>query len=101
MIKKIHDSCASDQFQVISITIDADSVAFAKAMVSYKMNWTNVFDKKKDIYSIYGEKPVPSIYLIDKDGVIVYSSWEEDLNALSDLLSKIPFGSRSNSSGQP
>jgi peroxiredoxin len=90
-IKKIRDSYPADQLEMISITIDKDSVAFTKAMETNKMNWTNIFDKREDIYAIYGEKPVPSVYLIDKEGVIVYSNKEEDLNALNDLLSKIHF----------
>ena len=100
-IKKIHDSFTADQLEVISITIDRDSVAFAKTMATNKMNWTNIFDKREDIYAIYGEKPVPSVYLINNEGVIVYSNREEDLNALNDLLSKIHFSPRLNPSGQP
>jgi peroxiredoxin len=90
-IKKIRDSYPDDQLEMISITIDKDSVAFAKAMETNKMNWTNIFDKREDIYAIYGEKPVPSVYLINNEGVIVYSNSEEDLNVLNDLLSKIHF----------
>ncbi len=86
-IKKIHDSYSTDKLKVISVSIDSDSVAFAKAMVKNKMDWTNIFDWKREIFKAYGGDGVPAVFLIDKEGIIVYSDYEEPFEVLSDLLS--------------
>jgi thiol-disulfide isomerase/thioredoxin len=87
-IEKIRDSYGPDKLEVISITIDKDSLAFDKEMRKHKMNWTNILDNKHEIYALYGGKPIPSIYLIDKNGMIVFSSWEDHFDALNKLLSQ-------------
>jgi len=86
-IKKIHDSYSTDKLKVISVSIDLDSVAFAKAMVKNKMNWTNILDWKREIFKAYGGDGVPAVFLINKEGIIVYSDNEEPFEVLSNLLS--------------
>jgi peroxiredoxin len=87
-IKKIRDSYSTDKLKVISISIDSDSAAFVKAMTANKMNWTNILDRERDIYMRYGGKPIPSLYLINKEGIIVYCDSEDRFEVLTDLLSK-------------
>ncbi|OQP57761.1 hypothetical protein A3860_09040 [Niastella vici] len=87
-IRKIRDNYSADRLEVISISIDSDSSAFAKAMGVHKINWTTIFDRQREIYTNYGGKPIPLIYLINKEGVIVYSSEEDRPGVLVDLLSR-------------
>jgi len=87
-IKKISDRYSSDKLKVISISIDKDSSAFVNGMQVHNMNWINIFDHRRFLWVTYGVKPIPSVYLIDKEGKIVYSSWEDNLEVLNDILSK-------------
>lgn len=54
-------------------------------MKKYKMNWTHIFNSYSMKY-LFGEKPIPSVYLIDKNGIIIFSSWEKNLSELDALL---------------
>lgn len=90
-IKKIRDAYSTDQLEVISFTTDRDSADFSRAVVKYNMTWHNIFDGGY-VCSLYGVNAIPSLYLVNKEGIIVYSRLEDydgDLKKLNDLLSRL------------
>ncbi|THU39371.1 TlpA family protein disulfide reductase [Niastella caeni] len=86
-IKKIRESHSTDKLQVISISIDSDSIAFKKAMAANNITWTTLLDRSRDIYRKFGGNSIPSVFLINKEGIIVFSNREEPRQVLDDLLS--------------
>ena len=49
------------------------------------MNWTHVFNSPS-MENLFGKKPIPSVYLIDPYGKIIFSSWELNLMELDGIL---------------
>jgi len=90
-IKKIRDAYSADQLEVISFTTDRDSADFSRAVVKYNTTWNNIFDGGY-VSSLYGVNAIPSLYLVNKEGIIVYSRLEDydgDLKKLNNLLSRL------------
>jgi len=86
-LQDIRNRYSSEKLEIISISRDTDSIRFVKGIQNYKMNWIHVFNKPA-MENLFGEKPIPSLYLMDKDGKIVFSSWELPLNELDKILFK-------------
>ncbi len=84
-LKIIRDLYSEDKLTIISVTRDTDSSKFIQAVGKYHMNWTHVFHSLA-MQNLYGYKPIPSVYLIDDTGKIIFSSWEKNLSELDDIL---------------
>lgn len=84
-LKSIRKSYNKDQLAIISISRDTDSTMFIKGIDDYKMNWTHVFNNPV-MENLFGKKPIPSVYLIDQNGKIIFSSWEKNLIELDNIL---------------
>ena len=83
-IGKIYNSYRPDQLQVIGISSDKDSVAFANAVEKYKMNWINIRDKES-INHAYAVYALPYLFLIDPSGKIIYERQEEEPQHIENL----------------
>ena len=84
-LKSIRDSYNEDKLAIISISRDTDSTKFIKGINDYKMNWTHVFNSPV-MENLFGKKPIPSVYLMNKNGKIIFSSWEKSLFELDGIL---------------
>lgn len=84
-LKSIRKSYSKDKLAIISINRDTDSTKFIKGINDYEMNWTHVFNKPV-MENLFGRKPIPSVYLIDQNGKIIFSSWELNLMELDGIL---------------
>lgn len=84
-LKNIRDSYDENNLSIISISHDSDSTKFINGISNYEMNWVHVFNSPAMQY-LFGQKPIPSVYLIDNNGKIVFSSWEKQLNELDVIL---------------
>ena len=85
IIKKIRDNYKEDELHIIGITYDTDYNDFYNAVTKYKLNWTHIFNNN-DLRRRYGNKAIPSVYLVDKEGKIIFSSWEDNMDELDSLL---------------
>lgn len=81
----IRNTYDESKLHIISISCDTDSAKFISGIANYKMNWVHVFNSNSMKY-LFGQKPIPSLYLIDKNGKIVFSSWEKPLKELDAIL---------------
>lgn len=86
-IKEIYGTYSGKNFVLISISSDTDSSSFYKCINKNKMDWPQIFNST-NVINRYGNKAIPSVYLIDKEGKIIYSSWENNFETLDSLLSK-------------
>lgn len=87
MLQKINQQY-SDKLQIISISNDSDTVAFAKAIKQYKMNWINIYGDD-GLIDKYGRTPIPALYLLDRDGKVLFNSFEENKNELPFIIDEL------------
>jgi len=85
IINKIRSAYPVEKLEIIGSSCDTDSSAFAKAINKNKMKWTHIYGDT-NLRKAYGNKPIPSLYLIDKDGIIIYNSWEDTEDKLISVL---------------
>ena len=86
-LKNIRNTYDENKLSMISITSDIDSTKFINGIFNYKMDWLHIFNSSKMKY-LFGQKPIPSLYLIDNNGKIIFSSWEKALPELEVILKK-------------
>lgn len=86
-LKKIRREYDSSLLQIISVSYDKDSIKCAKAIKDYNMNWVHIFNDSK-IINAYGDRPIPSLYLVNPKGIICYSSWESSIERIYEILTK-------------
>lgn len=93
-LKEMYNKYKDSNFELISFSIDRDATAFKKAVEKYEMNWSLVYGNN-ELYNALGTLPIPLVYLIDKNGKIIYNrDSTKDFSfillkqTLSDLLGK-------------
>ncbi len=84
-LKEIRNKYSTENLEMISLSNDTDSTTFLKGLDKYKMNWLHVFNNA-EMNNLYGLKPIPSLYLIDRNGKIIFSSWEKSMEELDSIL---------------
>ena len=85
MLQKIRKDYKIDDLELISVSCDKDSAAFIKKIAELEMKWINIFGNA-DLRNKFGNKPIPSLYLIDPNGIIKFSSWEDEEKKLHEIL---------------
>lgn len=75
-LQEISKKIETDALQIISISYDKDLVKCKDMIIKLKMNWINIISDEQ-IIKIYGEKPVPGLYLIDPNGKIIANNYED------------------------
>jgi len=71
-IRKIADTYQTEGLEVVGVSLDRDQKALEDFVKEEKLNYVQVFYKEKgqDISKSYGVWGIPSVFLIDKNGVI-------------------------------
>jgi thiol-disulfide isomerase/thioredoxin len=91
-LKILSKNYSSENLQFISIahrsTNDAD---FQSAIEKYAMDWIHIYDDEK-LFDLFGNQATPRICLIDRDGKMVYDSFDfphgdQDMVELKKVLS--------------
>lgn len=85
MLQNIRRDYKVDDLELISVSCDRDSAAFIKKITELNMYWTNIFGNA-DLRNKFGNKPIPSLYLIDPNGILKFSSWEDEEKKLHEIL---------------
>jgi len=86
IIKQVKKIYPDSVVQIVSVSYDLDIIAFKNAIAKYEMNWINI-PRYDSIIKLYGDTPIPAMYLIDGNGKVVYSRF---VNTLQDLFNKLP-----------
>ena len=69
-LKKIYKEYADKGFQILSISIDKKTADWEKALKEENLEWPNFLDNG-DVAIAYKVKMIPTMYLIDTNGVMV------------------------------
>lgn len=85
MLKKIRDTYSKEKLEMISVSLDNNLTTFKKGINKYELNWINIFSNT-NLQNLFGKKPIPSVYLIDPKGILLFSSWEDDFDTLNKIL---------------
>lgn len=90
LVKEIRKKYPPEKLLVIGINYDRDSTAFTKAVRNEQLNWSQVFDKDNAMMKLFGETPLPTWILINKEGVIIFNeSGTDKLGNLINLLDSL------------
>jgi len=84
-IKAIREKYSNDELEIISVSNDNDYDVFVRGIEKYEMNWTHIFNNA-ELNNLFGAKPIPGLYLMDKNGIIQYSNWEKEYLELDLVL---------------
>lgn len=69
-LKKLYAQYASRGFQIVSISIDKERADWEKALAEEQLPWPNFLDET-GVAGLYKLKFVPTMYLVDAQGVLV------------------------------
>ena len=69
-LKNLYEKYADKGFQIISISIDKKKADWEKALQEEQLSWPNYLDNG-DVAAIYKVKMIPTMYLIDSNGIMV------------------------------
>ena len=88
-LKKLYKEYADKGFQIISISIDKKKADWEKALKEENLEWPNFLDNG-DVAIAYKVKMIPTMYLIDTNGVMVGENLRGEALAekLAELLGK-------------
>ncbi|MGO4701269.1 redoxin domain-containing protein [Dyella sp. 2RAB6] len=80
--RELHDRYAADGLVVIGVHTpeyeeEQDPVALKAAIRQYKIDWPVVADNDYRLWNAYGNRYWPALYLIDRNGKLVYSHFGE------------------------
>ena len=89
-LKKLYTQYADKGFQIVSISIDKKEAEWTKALKEEQLQWPNYLDTE-GIADIYKVKFVPTMYLIDAQGVMVGENLRGEAlaNKLAELFGEI------------
>ena len=76
LLQEIRKNYSPDKLEIISVSYDSDTSAFIKGINALKMDWINIYSNN-NLRNLFGNKPIPSLYLIDQNGIIISSNWED------------------------
>lgn len=80
MLKSLYQKYKGKSFEIISVNLDDDSLTWKKQIQSYSLNWINVSELKKWEESMmaksFNVKGVPLYIIIDKNGKIIYHTFQ-------------------------
>lgn len=69
-LKQLYKQYADKGFQIISISIDKKKADWEKALKEEQLSWLNFIDNN-EVSLLYKVKAVPTMYLIDNQGILV------------------------------
>lgn len=70
-VKKAYDKYKSKGFEVLGISTDQTDAPWKRAVGQLGINWPSVRDASGEVSQIYQIKYIPTVYLLDPNGVIV------------------------------
>lgn len=87
LLKQLNVKYRSNELEMIGISADHDYDKFKEVVKSENLNWKQVYGDI-NIPKIYGVNFYPTIFLLDKEGTIVYSSKEDPISKMINVLNE-------------
>ncbi|MCU4177135.1 redoxin domain-containing protein [Carboxylicivirga sp. N1Y90] len=88
-VVKAYNAYNAKGFEVLSVSVDQDKVAWQKAVKEDGLVWTNVIsDEATNVPAKYAIQSIPTTFLLDKEGVIIAKNLRGDAleKKLAELL---------------
>lgn len=70
-LKEMNERFKDKGLEIVSISIDKDSLAWRKAVKEEAMPWDQLLDNKLDASNKYAIISIPQLYILDEQGVII------------------------------
>lgn len=70
-IKKLNDKYSGKGLEVIGVIVNDKLENHLKSAEALDITWTQIFDNKDELGTLYGIKGIPTLILLDKDGTIL------------------------------
>lgn len=86
-LKELRQNYGSDKLVIIGISQDINLKQLKATVKEQAMDWQHYYDKNKRIGNSYGIKYLPTMVLLNKDGLVVYIS--DNKTADNEALPKI------------
>lgn len=77
-IKALDDKYSDKGLEVIGVVISDEIENHLKAAEELNITWTQIFDNKNYINTLYGIEGIPTLILLDKDGTILARTHNEE-----------------------
>lgn len=68
---ELFENSDKEKFQIISISIDEDKLAWLKGVEKAQLPWKNGLDENNLVAKTYGINSIPFNYLLDENGLII------------------------------
>lgn len=89
-INKIHEQFDQQKLEILFFTCDTDEKKFQGAVQKYGIDWGDHFYASPELVEDFGAQALPKLYLIDPEGLFLYTRDEEndgkELKKLREIL---------------
>lgn len=76
-LKQIHEEYKGDNLEMVSVSLDSDSLKMVNVVNEKKLDWVQIFNNKS-MLETFRINPIPNVFLIDEKGVILYNSFGKE-----------------------
>jgi peroxiredoxin len=97
--KKNHG--ASSDFEILAVSIDQDIRDAADFATTQKLNFTVLLDPKNKVADAYQVDGIPAMFVIDKDGKIIYGHIGYNKDMKDELASVLGIRKKTPAEGEP
>ncbi|MFY7911323.1 MAG: TlpA family protein disulfide reductase [Emticicia sp.] len=84
VIQKIREQYPESKLEIISLSSDTNENAYLKALKKFNMPWIHAY-LTDEVSKKYGINGIPELFLIDKNGILIYKMQEEKDSSLENL----------------
>jgi len=72
IMKEIYKNHRKEKLVIIGVNIDSDFNLLKNAELKYQIDWLDIFDKNSKIANLYTVDKIPTFFLIDQSGAIIF-----------------------------
>ena len=76
-LKQINEEYKGENLQIVSVSLDRDSLKMIKVINENKLNWTHIFNSRATTEA-FRINPIPAMFLIDEKGLIIYNKFNRE-----------------------
>lgn len=76
-IKALNDKYSAKGLEVIGVVVSDELDNHLQSAKSLDVTWTQIFDNKDALVTLYGLEGIPTLILLDKDGTILVRTHEK------------------------
>jgi peroxiredoxin len=70
-MQRQYDKYKKQGVEIVAVNVGESNVAVEKFVDRYHLTFATVLDQKNEVTKAYGVGPIPTTFLIDKDGYVI------------------------------